>query len=536
MASQGSEPSWWAGIPRWAIYPLAIGVCAALWLAADGRLSGDEPSYLYAAKYLTFPEIFAGDVQPSGIPGFLQGRILHLLFLKGVFAIAGDAEPGFHVLQFIHLLITVLNLWLIERIAQALMPQLRTIGAATLLLAAAPVVLYFAFKTTADNEALLAALVATLALARIAEGRGAAWMAAAVLALAAAALTKNQMIFVPAAFWFATCLVPVGRLDRRRLALQGALCGLAGAALTIAFLEVTGIGVTAYIESYRAPFANQTPLIAKLMNLGTELGLLWLLLPFALLSRRRRELLVCILWFLGSMAPFLFLSGVEPRQVAVNLAAAGGLIALALEALGARFGNPRLTAGLKAAAAVLGVFLLLASDAVMLPIMPHKVDLPRLQQALAGLDKHYGPGGYQLVAADGYADFHIIRVLWPDRDVRNAGTAVILARTALATRKELLQSYLDGRYYDSVAGLRSANRPLVYFGFRKTFAAENLRVMLDRASPALAERALGRVELVEHLYAPETKWLWDSPEVRLVPLLQAGNYQAMEIRIQRPGG
>ena len=285
MALQGSKPLEWAGIPRWAFLPLAIGVLAALWLAADGRLSGDESSYLYAAKYLTLPAIIAGDVQPSGVPGFLQGRILHLLFLKGVFAIAGDAEPGFRVLQFMHLLIIVLNLWLIGRIAQALMPQLRTIGAATLLLATAPVVLYFAFKTTADNEALLAALVATLALARTAEGRGAAWMAAAVLGLAAAALTKNQMIFVPAAFWFAACLVPVARLDRRRLALQGALCGLAGAALTIAFLEVTGIGVTAYIESYRAPFANQTPLIAKLMNLGTELGFLWLLLPLALLTR-----------------------------------------------------------------------------------------------------------------------------------------------------------------------------------------------------------------------------------------------------------
>ena len=72
---------------------------------------------------------------------------------------------------------------------------------------------------------------------------------------------------------------------------------------------------------------------------------------------------------------------------------------------------------------VLGVLVLLASDAVMLPIMPHKVDLPRLTQALASLDTRYGPGGYQLIAADGYADFHIIRVLWPDRDVRNAGTS-----------------------------------------------------------------------------------------------------------------
>ena len=50
-----------------------------------------------------------------------------------------------------------------------------------------------------------------------------------------------------------------------------------------------------------------------------------------------------------------------------------------------------------------------------------------------------------------------------------------------------------------------------------------------------ASHALGGVRLNEHLYAGFSAWLWDSPEVRLEPILQAGNYQALEIHIQRRG-
>ena len=322
-----------SSIPRWALVPLALALVLGLWLAADGRLSGDEPGYLYAAAYQTVPQILAGEVQPSGIPGFTQGRILHVLFLKGVMSLTGAGPQGFRALQVIHLAIVALNVLLIGAIARRLLPQVAETRAAMFLIAMTPIVLYFALKTTADNEALLAALVATWGLLHVASRRGAAGPAAVVVGLVAAALTKNQMIFVPAAFWIAACLMPIDGIDRRRLALQGAAWGAAAGIATIALLEALGIGVTNYLESYASPFANQTPLVAKVMNLGTELGLIWLVLPAALWTHRRRELGFFAIWFLASMAPFLFLSGVEPRHVAVNLAAAGGLAALALEVI-----------------------------------------------------------------------------------------------------------------------------------------------------------------------------------------------------------
>ena len=75
----------------------------------------------------------------------------------------------------------------------------------------------------------------------------------------------------------------------------------------------------------------------------------------------------------------------------------------------------------------------------------------------------------------------------------------------------------------------------MFFGFRRTFAAANLEKLLSKVSPALAARVLGGVRLDEHLYAGFSAWLWDSPEVRLEPILRSGNYQALEIQVRRRG-
>jgi hypothetical protein len=378
--------------------------------------------------------------------------------------------------------------------------------------------------------------VATWGLLRLAGRGGAAGPAAVVLGLVTAALTKNQMIFVPAAFWVAACLLPLDGIDRRRLALQGAAWGAAAVVATVALLEALGIGVANYLESYASPFANRTPPVAKVMNLGTELGLLWLVLPAALASHRRRELGFFALWFLGAMAPFLFLSGVEPRHAAVNLAAAGGLAALALEAIFRRWQAWHRIGSLgRAALATAGVLALMACHAFALAIMPHKVDLARLAEALEGLDAHFGKSNYTLIASNGYADFHVLRVLWPERPVLNAGTSEYAVDTTRASRQALLETYLGNRNVEDIESLRQIEGPAVFFGFRRTFAAANLEYMLSRVSPALAARVLGGVRLDEHLYAGFSAWLWDSREVRLEPILQSGNYQALEIHVRRRG-
>jgi hypothetical protein len=517
--------------------PLALALLLGLRLAADGRLSGDEAAYLYAAAYQPLSDIVAGEVQPSGIPNFTSGRILHIVFLKGVMSVTGAGPEGFRALQAIHLAIVALNLLLIGQLARRLLPQVKEARLVPLVLAMTPISLYLALKTTPDNESLLAALVATWGLLRIGSGPGAAGPAAVVLGLAAAALTKNQMIFAPAAFWFAGCIVPIAGVDRRRLLLVGAAAGIAGGLLTVTLLQASGVGLGPYLESYASPFANRTPLAAKLMNLGTELGLAWLLLPAALLTRRRRELAFFGLWFAATMAPFLFMSGVEPRQVAVNLAATGGLVSLGCEALLTRWPAwSRLGGVARGALASAAVAAVMACHALALAIMPHKADLGALGRALASLDARYGSGQYVLLIPNGYVDFHLLRVLWPGRTVLNAGTAEIAVDDSRAPRTELLRAYLGDRAVADLDALAAIDQPKLLIGFRRTFAAANLEAMLSAISPALASGVLGSVRLDEHLYVPWSAWLWDSPEVRLVPVLRSGNYQALEIRLPGRGG
>ncbi len=72
---------------------------------------------------------------------------------------------------------------------------------------------------------------------------------------------------------------------------------------------------------------------------------------------------------------------------------------------------------------------------------------------------------------------------------------------------------------------------MAYLGYRQTFAAENLHDMLARVSPALAARVLGKVSLNDRLFPNSTKWLWDSPDVKVEPIARIGHYQVFEVRM-----
>jgi hypothetical protein len=325
---------------------------------------------------------------------------------------------------------------------------------------------------------------------------------------------------------------PLPGIDRRRLVVWGVATGVAAVVLTLATIRVLGFTLTAYLASYRDLLDGDVPVIAKVVNVGTELGLLWLFLPLALLSPRRQALRTLGLWFALAMAPFVFfINSIEARHVAVNLVAVAGLLALAIEAVELRW---RAWHGLsdarKCAVAVAIVLVLTASNALMLKIMPHRVQIPQMRALLDALDARYGKGGYALLTSSGYTDFQLIRVLWPDIDARDVGTDTISV-SGRRPREKHLTAYMGERHPNSIEELRAIGRPLVYFGYRETFAAENLRDVISRVSPPLADRLLGTITLVDRLHTEATKWLWDSPQVRLEPVGQSGHYLAYEVTL-----
>jgi len=505
---------------------------SGLWLAHDGRHHWDEPSYLYAGLHLTPEQIIAGRFQPSGIPDFTQGRILHALFVKGVMTAAGDGPSGFHALVAINFLMIVASFVLMFHILRDLLPDLPERRAAAFLLAMSPVILYLLFKILADNEALFAALVATYSLLELARGGPRHLGFIAIAGLAIAALTKNQMVFLPATCWAALVAFPVAGMDRRRLGYYGVGCGFAAFLLTLATLFFLGIPLHAYLASYLDLIDGDVPVIAKVVNIATELGALWLLLPFALLTPRRQELRAFGLWFLLAMAPFVFvINSIEARHVAVNLVAVGGLLALAIEAIELRWRAwQRMSDGARCAVAVAAVVVLMAGNALTLKIMPHRVQLDQMQAMIQTLNARYGADRYALLTSSGYTDFQLIRVLWPEVDARDVGTDTIFFRGD-RPRERALDWYTSSRHPNSIEDLRALNRPLVYFGYRQTFAAENLRAIISYFSPSLATRLLGEINLVDRLHTDATAWLWNSPELRLDPIAESGHYLAYEVKL-----
>jgi len=482
------------------------------------------------------PHVLKGQVQPSGIAHFTQGRILHGLVVKAVMQAAGSPPAGFALMMTINLLLLAASVFLLYRILRALLPGVAWVGEATALVAMSPVMLYLAFRVLADAEALFTALLATYSLLRLATGGGLAYALLAAASIVICTLSKNQMSWMPATFWASFCLVPIAGIDRRRLVVLGAASGLAAIVATLATLEWIGVGLEAYWASYQGLARTGMPLVAKVLNIGTQFGLLWLLLPFALLTTRRREYLAFAVWFLLAMAPFvLVINSIEARHVAVNLVAVGALFALALEAMAARWPSLRHPeGGVPNSIAIAAVVAIMATNAAMLAIMPHRIQTGQMRQVLDALDARFGPGGYVLLTATGYTDFHFIRVLWPEIDVRDPGTAETAMHEGPRGREEALDDWYGGRQINSLDALRAIDKPVAYIGYRYTFAAENLHDMLVKVSPSRAKRALGSVDLPDRLFSPWTQWLWGSEDVTLEPITQIGHYHAYEIRIAAP--
>jgi hypothetical protein len=499
-------------------------------LVCDGRLHWDEPSYLYAAAYQDVAQILAGDVQPSGIADFIQGRILHVLLLKALLSPVGAGMIGFAVVVAVHLGLLIGFIVTARLILRELLPEVPTRNAALILLVLSPVVLYFVGKTMADNESLAAAAVATLALLRCAQRRNpAVWCSVAAVAMAAALLIKNQMVLMPAAFWAAGCLVPVAGIARRRLAWTGIAAGIASILLAFLFLQGLGIDPRRYLNSYVVVLTLHTPLAAQLLSIATLYGVLWVLVPIAAISSRRRLFFFLLLWAVLSVGPIVVITrDYAARHLAMSLIATGGLIALALESLGGRvIAWHRFSNVAKSAVATAAVLVLMAGNAIALAVSPFEVEIRQMRTALDLLDSRYGSGQYVVLTSWAYTDFHVLRFLWPEVDVHTVGSQNTWTRGGGHSRRVQLESWYKGRNVDSIDDLERLQRPLIYFGYRHTFPVENLTGMLRNAlGEDVTRGVLAQIDPIDHL---SNNWLCNYPDARFDEIAQIGHYRVYRL-------
>ena len=204
---------------------------------------------------------------------------------------------------------------------------------------------------------------------------------------------------------------------------------------------------------------------------------------------------------------------------------------MALEAIDSRCDAWRCLSGAgRGVVATLAVTALMGSNKLALAVMPHEVEIGRLRGLLDTLDARYGAGRYSAVTPWGYTDFHIIRVLWPQIDVRALVSAnVIVKPSGPQTRRQLLAAYYSGRYAERMEDLGGIDKPIVYVGFRETFSVENLRAISRRVAPHYVERMLARLAPIDH----RDSWLWRDPRAHFGLIAQNGHYLAYEVSVNR---
>ena len=517
---------------RLAIASLVVAAIVLLF-GLDGTLHWDEPGYLYAGIYQTLGEILRAEVQPSGLPDFTTGKLLHVLFIHLVFGLTDSPPATFFIVAGSYVLLLGLGLWLAYRITARLLPEAPTAAYAGMLaVALVPTVAYLAFKTLSDIPALFLSTLATFAILRAAttERSGVVWLGLGIVALAMAVLAKAQAVVLPATFVLAALLLPPAGLERRRVLVNGAVVGLAAGLLTVVVLFALSIGIGRFVGSSDL-LVKPSPLVAKLMHIAITGGLVWIVLPLSLLTTHYRALGFFWAWFLLATVPFLVLfEHVEPRYLAGSLVPLVGIAALALEGvwrwLGPVFHGRRRAATV--AAGVLAI-LLLGSNVLALRVMPHEVALFELRATLARLDARYGEPQPNLLTAWRFTDFHTLRVLWPDRPVWSVDSTPLLVEPRSAqTAEELATAFLDGRQLSTPAELADLEGPLLLIGFEETFAPVNLARIADVLRPGIGRELLDSLNLIDHL---ETSWVWHADDLTLEPVSRTAHYRVFEVHI-----
>src|SRR5689334_769243 len=208
-----------------AAFLLVLALCWG-WVAADGRFHWDEPGYWYTAAYFSVPDILAGNFQPSGIDGFSNSRVGHILLLKALNSVFGPGPASLALMMAAYLAMLAMFLWLTYRLLQTLSSGARYTGAAVLACALTPIFVYLAFKTVAEIPALFLSALAALAFVRSLRERPVLWLAIVVIALAGVAFTKNHIALLPASMIAALMLSGGLGYSMRKIVMHAVVAGL----------------------------------------------------------------------------------------------------------------------------------------------------------------------------------------------------------------------------------------------------------------------------------------------------------------------
>jgi hypothetical protein len=496
-------------------------------LAFDGRLHWDEPAFLYTGGYLSVDQILHGSFTPSGIEGFNQSRILHILLIHMIVMVLGLGMDALVALIVFYLILLVTFSYVTFLILKELLPQQRGLGIAVVVSMFVPLYLYLAFKTLPETPALLLAGIATLGLIGSMRERTALWLAVTAFSLAGMALFKSSMALLYLAFIVACLLYKRQQYPPIKLVRHAVISGVASLTIFYVALLAMRIEVGSFLDIASSLAEKPESLVSRVLHVGLEGGVFYLALPLAFLSQRKRAAAFFLTWFLVATLPLVLLfQHVEARYLAPNLVAFSGLICLTLEGITHHFARYWRRGRLfTASAGVLILASIVISDFVGLMIMSHEVRMDQLHKLLRRVDQMYSDSDYAVLTPWSYTDFHYRRFVYPERQVYNVYNGEL---------GPFEDYYYGGRMIRTLDQLvRISSTHLVYLGFEENHSVANLAAIIRTVLGTEAEALFDTMTFSSFSNHLSLSWMWNNPTVVLQERVRYGHYIVYDVEIHQ---
>ncbi|MFG6101871.1 glycosyltransferase family 39 protein [Leptothoe sp. EHU-05/26/07-4] len=514
---------------------LLLGVFAIalwLWISHDGRLHWDEPGYLYTAAYIPWQQILYEGFEPSGIPGFNVSRLGHIAIMKGIAAFHG---PG---LDFVNSVIVVYLLMLVALAVtgyltlRLLMPGAKGLGQATLLSLFAPMTVFLAFKTCPDIPALLfAALSCLFLLMSLEHQTWLRWLILSAIFLALTGLTKHVHAWIYISFAATILLFGQYKCSLRNAILRIVAIGIGSLILFGLTLFVLKIPLSQFLEFMAVANQQTKPLVAKLFQLSLTYGLFLLALPLALLNPNRRWKWFMVVWLCLATVPFLvILSRLETRYLTLSVIPLAGLVWLALDTL--KIWANRMPKPSYRTLWAAGMVSIIVSAALIQPLTEHEVRTDQFATAIDKIQLDAGDQPFSVLVPWEYADFHYLRVAYPELSVFSVYENNNLTPDELIAWQQFQDKYYDDRVLRTLDGVNALPGLKYYIGFESTFSIENLRQMLESLPLGnFNEKISAKIQSISPLRQLEKSWMWNHSAVNIQAFSRVGHYQIFRVSL-----
>ena len=414
----------------------------------------DEFAYLYGAAHYSISALANGQFEPSNVPGFMNVKVGHLMLLRLLVDWFGMGSNLIGSVQAVYTALVVATCGIFAMVAYIISNDARramAMGAAALLI---PVNIYLAPKLLAEIPGMFGAVASFLffmvALLRRKLVHKGFFLAMSALALTYTILARQNLVLATIGGWAGLWVAcPMG--SRRRdifiqVVIVSALCVVA-LGVCQWFLDLNLLRGLNLANSVLGQRISRYEMMRRVIY---AFGPFLLMVPFAIFSQKRRELVFYGVWFLGNVMPMFFgFHYLEERFVVGGAPALAGLAVMGGEVIWRFLGTPR---QLFAKMAGLGTIasILVVSNNYIQPKTIYEVDEAAYGHAMDWLSKTYPTA--PILIPWSMSDYHFLRMAYPDAPVYLVNSDVFFTPFTYARDTQSWVAALKGWYATRYVG------------------------------------------------------------------------------------